>query len=134
MSHRYLLDTNIISDLIRNPQGRIYQQILNIGEDNICTSIIVACELRFGALKKASAPLIERVEQIVTNIEVLPLEQPVDHHYGSIRNFLESKGQIIGPNDLLIAAHAIALDAVLVTANEKEFERVPQLKLQNWLE
>jgi tRNA(fMet)-specific endonuclease VapC len=75
MSYLYLLDTNIISELIKNPRGLIFSQIQQLGEDKVCTSIIVACESRFGARKKNSPKLIEKLEVILDSIEILPLTQ-----------------------------------------------------------
>jgi tRNA(fMet)-specific endonuclease VapC len=131
---RYLLDTNIVSDLVRNPQGRIARKIAKVGEAAVCTSIIVACELRYGAAKKASPRLSEQLEAVLGPLEILPLEADVDRHYGVIRAALERSGQIIGPNDLLIAAQALACRLTLVTDNVGEFRRVAGLKLQNWLD
>ena len=133
MAYQYLLDTNILSDLVRNPQGSIYQTIATIGEDQICTSIIVACELRFGAEKSSSVRLKQQVEVILNALPILPLTCSADRHYAEIRSHLEKAGTPIGPNDLLIAAHSIALDLTLVTDNIREFSRVPNLKLENWL-
>lgn len=133
MPYQYLLDTNIISDLVRHPQGRVFQRIVTVGEASICTSIIVACELRFGANKSGSVRLIHQLESILGVLPILSLEPPVDSHYGKIRAQLEQAGTPIGPNDLLIAAHALALDLTLVTANTREFQRVFDLKLDNWL-
>lgn len=131
---RYLLDTNIVSDLVRNPQGRIARKIVKVGEDAVCTSIIVACELRYGAAKKASPRLSEQLEAVLGPLEILPLEADADRHYGAIRAALERSGQIIGPNDLLIAAQAFAGGLILVTDNVGEFRRVAGLKVQNWLD
>lgn len=130
---RYLLDTNIISDLVKQPQGTIATAITEIGEDAVFTSIIVACELRYGVAKKGSSRLAAQVEAILSALEIAPFDEPADEFYAQIRNQLTKSGPIIGPNDLLIAAHALALDAVLVTANESEFSRVPGLQVQNWL-
>ena len=88
---RFLLDTNILSSLIRDPQGRIAERIKIVGEQSICTSIVVAAELRYGAAKKASPRLIEQVEAVLDVIEILPLELPADEIYGSIRTQLESE-------------------------------------------
>ncbi len=134
MSPRYLLDTNILSDLIRNPQGSVFKKIGKVGEEHIFTSILVSSELRFGACKKASKTLTERVEIILSNIEVLAYDEPADQHYAVIRDYLEKNGTPIGPNDLLIAAHARAANSILVTANTSEFSRVPELTIENWLE
>jgi tRNA(fMet)-specific endonuclease VapC len=130
---RYLLDTDIISDLIQNPQGRAARRIAKTGEDNICTSIIVAAELRYGCAKSGSRRLLKAVEDLLGEIEVLPFEVPADVEYGEIRAELETAGRPIGGNDLLIAAHSRALGATVVTANIQEFERVRGLKVENWL-
>jgi tRNA(fMet)-specific endonuclease VapC len=130
---RYLLDTNIVSDLIRNPSGVVHDCISRVGEESVCVSIVVAAELRFGARKRNSAKLTERVEAILDSIAVLPFEAPADLHYANIRRILESAGDPIGPNDLLIAAHARALDLTLVTASFTEFSRVPGLRVESWL-
>lgn len=103
-NYRYLLDTNIISNLFREPQGNVYQHLQRVGEEAVCTSIVVAAELRFGAKKRNSPVLSAWVEQILTMIDVLPFDVPADHAYAEIRAYLEAAGQIIGPNDLLIAA------------------------------
>lgn len=133
MSLRYLLDTNIISDLVRRPRGKVASRIAEVGEDSICTSIIVAAELRYGAEKSGSKQLSERVDLLLSALEILPLEPPADRRYGELRQHLTRRGIPIGPNDLLIAAHALAADVTLVTANTREFERVPSLRVENWL-
>lgn len=133
MTLRYLLDTNIVSDLVRNPRGLVAKRLSYAGENTVCTSIIVAAELRFGAEKSGSERLRDRVELILSAMEVLPLEAPADRRYAEIRQFLEEQGQMIGPNDLLIAAHALAANLTVVTANTREFNRVPGLSVENWL-
>ncbi|NGX17061.1 type II toxin-antitoxin system VapC family toxin [Wenzhouxiangella sp. XN24] len=130
----YLLDTNILSDLVRNPQGMVAAQITRAGEDAVCTSIIAAAELRYGAIKSKSATLAERVDLILSALEILPLETPVDHQYAALRDHLTREETPIGPNDLLIAAHARANDLTVITANVAEFSRVPGLKVENWLQ
>src|ERR1044072_7386964 len=104
-----MLDTNIISDLIRNPQGKAAKRIAKVGEDNICTSIIVAAELRYGCAKSGSKRLQKAVEDLLGEVAVLPFDAPADVEYGAIRAELEVAGKPIGGNDLLIAAHARAL-------------------------
>lgn len=130
----YLLDTNIISDLVRNPSGSAARRIEHLDPGDLCTSIIVAAELRYGCAEKGSAKLLARVESVLTFIPVLPLDVPADGEYGGIRAELEAAGQIIGMNDLLIAAHAYALKVTLVTNNVREFSRIRGLKVDNWLE
>jgi tRNA(fMet)-specific endonuclease VapC len=130
----YLLDTNIISDVIRNPDGHVARHIQRVGPKAIFTSIIVASELRYGCAKKGSARLLDRVNGLLETIPVLSLDIPTDAEYGDIRAKLEVAGQPIGMNDLLIAAHAQALGLTLVTDNTNEFSRIRGLKLENWLE
>jgi len=130
---RYLLDTNIVSDLVRNPQGRVGQHIRKIGEAQVCTSIIVAAELRYGAAKKQSARLTAQLQAVLGALEVLPLEAPADTTYGALRARLEKAGRPIGANDLLIAAQALALGYTIVTDNEKEFAQIKDLPRENWL-
>jgi tRNA(fMet)-specific endonuclease VapC len=130
---RYLLDTNIVSDLVRNPQGKVARHVRTVGETHVCTSIIVAAELRCGADKKGSPRLSSQLDTVLRALEVLPFETPADASYGLLRSRLEQAGTPIGANDLLIAAQALALGYVIVTDNETKFSRVKGLRLQNWL-
>ena len=132
MALGYLLDTNVLSALVRDPQGPIAQRIAAVGEDTVCTSVVVAAELRYGAHKSGSVRLAERIDLILSTLEILPLDVPADRHYGDIRQRLARLGTPIGPNDLLIAAQALTLDLTVVTANEREFARVPGLRIENW--
>lgn len=129
----YMLDTNIISDLLRNPDGNAAKRIADVGPDAICVSIITAAELRYGCAKKGSAKLLAHVEAILESVQVLAFDAPADAEYGGIRAELEAAGKPIGPNDLLIAAHAYAAGAVLVTDNTGEFSRVRDLRVENWI-
>ena len=130
---RYLLDTNIVSDLVGNPQGRVAQHIRKIGEDKVCTSIIVVAELRYRATKKGSPQLSAQLEAVLGALEILPFEVPADQEYGLIRTQLEKAERPIGGNDLLIASQALALGYTVVTNNENEFSRVENLRHENWL-
>jgi tRNA(fMet)-specific endonuclease VapC len=130
---RFLLDTNIVSDVVRRPQGRIVEHIRKVGEAQVCTSVIVAAELRYGAAKKGSQRLTAQLAAVLEALDVLPFEPPADVAYGLIRAQLEQAGQVIGANDLLIAAHTVAVGCVLVTDNEAEFARVHGLRRENWL-
>lgn len=130
---RYILDTNILSDLVRRPQGRLWEHIVRVGEDRVCTSIVVAAELRFGAMKSGSERLSKRVDAILEALDILPLEPPADTIYGKLRWRLEQQGRPIGGNDLLIAAQALTYGHTLVTDNEGEFGRIEGLPLENWL-
>ena len=128
-----MLDTNIISDMVKHPRGQAALRARTCA-DQLCTSIIVAAELRYGSTKKKAPELIYKVNQILNEISVLALDVKADAFYGLIRCDLEAAGQPIGSNDLLIAAHALSLNLTLVTANVREFSRVSGLKVENWLE
>lgn len=130
---RFLLDTNAVSDLVRNPQGKCASRIGAVGEQNVCTSIIVTCELRYGALKKNSIRLTRQLNDVLSALEIIPFEPPADSHYARVRTQIEGAGTPIGANDLLIASHALALGCILVTDNVREFSRVKRLTTENWL-
>lgn len=129
----HLLDTNILSHLIRFPAGAAAQRIASLDADQVVTSIIVAAELRYGAARRPVPERDRRIEILLTKLPVLPWSEPCDRVYARLRADMESTGQLIGANDLLIAAHATALGHVLVTDNVREFARVPGLAVENWL-
>jgi tRNA(fMet)-specific endonuclease VapC len=106
---------------------------MKLARKEFFTSIIAASEFRFGALKRNSVRLTRRVSDVLAIVEVRPFVSPAGEHYGRIRLSLERAGTPIGGNDMLIAAHALAERAVLVTVNTGEFSRVPGLKIENWL-
>ncbi|WP_452106461.1 PIN domain-containing protein [Brucella pseudogrignonensis] len=133
MSALYMLDTNVVSELARNPKGAVARRIAEVGPEAVCVSIITAAELRYGCAKKRSPKLLAHIEAILGSMQVLALDTPVDAEYGRIRAELEAVGKAIGPNDLFIAAHAYALGVVLVTANTGEFSRIRALRVENWL-
>ena len=128
-----MLDTNTLSEFIRNPRGALTERLAAIEPDEVCTSIVVACELRFGARRKGSDVLTRRVEQLLGTLNVLPLDPPADEHYADIRAALEQLGTPIGSHDLFIAAHARSRALTLVTHNIREFARVPDLNVEDWL-
>ena len=131
---RFLLDTNILSDFVKNPAGPVASRLDALAADEeIYTSIIVAAELRYGAMKKKSPALSARIEELLETIDVLPFAPDGDRHYGTLRTDLEAGGTPIGANDMLIAASALATGCILVSDNVKEFQRVRGLKVQNWL-
>lgn len=133
MTRLYMLDTNIVSELARNPRGEIARRIAAVGPDAVCVSIVTAAELRYGCAKKGSPRLSAQVEAILGAVQVVALDVPADTECGRIRAELEAASRPIGPNDLFIASHARALGAILVAANIGEFERVPALEVENWL-
>jgi tRNA(fMet)-specific endonuclease VapC len=129
----YLLDTNIVSEIVRNPNGNAAKRLAQTADERVAISVIVCCEIEYGLELKSSAKLKQQSDAIIAKFEVLDFGSPAHSIYGSIRAELKRKGTPIGPNDLFIAAHALALNAVLVTDNEKEFSCVPGLKIENWL-
>lgn len=129
---RYMLDTNIVSAIVRDPRGRVLDRLVEVGEENAFISIITHGEIWYGVKKNGSEELSRKVSAVTRRFYVAPLQLPTDQRYAEVRLALR-QGQNIGPNDLWIAAHALALDAVLVTNNENEFSRVPGLQIENWL-
>ncbi|MBX9932565.1 MAG: type II toxin-antitoxin system VapC family toxin [Methylobacterium sp.] len=131
---RFLLDTDILSSLIDDRgQSPVLRRIAEIGDDHVCTSVIVAAEIRYGVAKRASAKLAESAERVLGALPILAFESPAAIVYGDIRSDLERRGMMIGANDLLIAAQCLSLDLVLVTNNSREFQRVVGLRLEDWL-
>ena len=129
---RYMLDTNIVSAVVRDPRGKVLERLIEVGEENAFISIITHGEIWYGVKKNGSEELSRKVSAVTRRFYVAPLQLPSDQRYAEVRLALR-QGKTIGPNDLWIAAHALALDAVLVTDNESEFSRVPGLKVENWL-
>lgn len=130
----YLLDTDTASALLRDPRGRVWARIVHTGSLTLAISLVSAGELRFGAMKRNSVRLHEEVETLLRRVAVIALDAPVDSIYAELRADLERRGVPIGGNDLWIASHALALDRTLVTANTREFSRVPGLRIENWVE
>lgn len=129
-----MLDTNMVSDFIRNPNGTVAARLKNFGAHRACISVLVAAELRYGSEQERAPRLSALVEAAIGAMTVVPLEPPVDRIYAQVRAHLTAAGTPIGPTDLFIAAHALALDLTLVTANDREFSRVPGLRVENWLD
>ena len=136
MTVRYLLDTNIISHMMVNADGivakRAERRMTSPDAPELCTSIVVQCELAFGLKKRPSARLQAALNAQLAGLIVLPLDEAVVTHYASLRTQLEARETPIGPNDALIAARALAVDATLVSG-DAEFLRVPGLRVENWL-
>ena len=129
---RYLLDSNALSQFARNPHGPLAVAITSHPPRALCTSIVVACEIHLGLQRGGSARIRSRMLEILATLAVVPLESPVEVHYGDIRAHLQSIGQPIGSNALLIAAHARSLGMTVVTNNTREFGRVPGLVVEDW--
>jgi tRNA(fMet)-specific endonuclease VapC len=127
-----MLDTDIVSAIVRDPRGKVLQKLIDVGEENVFISIITHGEIWYGVTKKGSEELSKKVAAVTRRLQVAPLHMPSDIRYGEVRMALR-QGENISQNDLWIAAHALALDAILVTNNERHFSRVPGLKVENWL-
>jgi len=134
MTLTLMLDTNAISSIIRAPDGSVAKRLRLQADGAACMSILTLAELRFGAARVSSRRISQKIDQLVEIIPALPLQPPAEDRYARIRTELEARGTPIGPMDLLIAAHALALDLTLVTANLGEFSRVPNLRVENWLD
>ena len=129
---KYLLDTNVVSELMKDPAGRIAKRLEQVGAEAVATNVIVVAEVEYGIEKKQSRRLRAQFDRIKPSLAVLPLEGPVDIHYAAVRLETERRGLAIGQNDLWIAAHSLAIDAVVVT-DDRAFLDVPGLKVENWL-
>ncbi len=129
---RRTLDTNICSYILRRHPVSMIERFAELDRAQIWLSAIVAAELRFGAAKLASIPFSAAVEAWLSGFDVRPWPAEATQHYANIRTALERGGQPIGGMDLLIAAHAMAEDSVLVTNNAREFLRVPGLAVEEW--
>lgn len=134
MIYRAMLDTNVVSNALRFPNGKAAARMTEAGQAPVCVSVVVAAELYFGARKVGSDKLHAQIKGILETMDVLSIDEPVAHEYAEMRAYLERAGTPIGPYDLLIAAHALALDLTLVTDNIREFSRVPNLRVENWLD
>jgi tRNA(fMet)-specific endonuclease VapC len=128
-----MLDTNICIYLINQKPPQVLAKFSTLPAGSVAISSITGAELSFGVAKSGSKRNVLALEKFLISLQILPFDQAAMQTYGSLRAGLERKGTPIGPMDLLIAAHALALDVCLVTNNTKEFARVPKLRLENWV-
>ena len=133
MRTAYLLDTDAVSDFIRYPTGGVATRLNAIGAESVAISIVTAAEIRFGMARAQTHRLLARMRSTLETVRIMALDPPADRHYADLRTYLEARGTPIGANDMFIAAHALALDAILVTGNVREFSRVPRLAVENWI-
>jgi tRNA(fMet)-specific endonuclease VapC len=130
---KYLLDTNIVIYVLKRRPKEVLD-IFNANASRMAISSITLSELIYGAEKSLNTDKnLEAVEEFVSHLEVLPYDAKASQHYGQIKAALEKKGQIIGENDIHIAAHAISHGLILVSNNVREFKRVPNLALETWV-
>jgi tRNA(fMet)-specific endonuclease VapC len=129
---RRTLDTNICSYILRRHPVSMIERFATLNRTQLWLSTVVAAELRFGAVKLASPRFSAAVEAWLAGFDILPWSLEATHHYAQIRAALERSGQTIGGMDMMIAAHALAEETVLVTNNAREFHRVPGLAVEEW--
>jgi tRNA(fMet)-specific endonuclease VapC len=135
MAPALMLDTHIVSIAARQkPSDALSRRIRSYKPGAICISIVTAAEVRFGLEANPSVRARQEMERLLGAIPIIPFDSPADEHYGRVRAHLAARGRPIGPNDLFIAAHALAIDATLITRNTDEFSRVPGLRIENWLD
>jgi len=127
-----MLDTNAVSDAVRQPAGSVATRLSTLLPGQAVISAIVEGELRYGIAKASASAIERRVDALLTLMEVVSLDSAVGRRYGVLRAHLAAQGTPIGMNDLWIAAHALELGLTLVTDNEAEFRRVPGLVVDNW--
>ncbi len=130
----YLIDTNICIYIMNNHPPEVIQKCREIGIGNIRISTITVSELQYGAFKsKQIKKNIKRLEEFLGPFEIISYDENASIRYGEIRSFLEKQGNVIGPLDMLIAAHALSENLTLITNNEKELKRIKSLKVENWI-
>lgn len=131
---RYLLDTNICSYILKNRPASVKVKFDQVGAEHLCISAVVLAELYYGAARHPKSVIIRKeIDDFVSRLVVMPWDEQAANHYGAIRATLEKAGTPIGAMDLLIAAHARSMGATLVTNNQREFERINGLTVQNWV-
>jgi len=130
---RYLLDTDICIYIINERPIQAMARFRRERIGDIGVSSLTAAELAYGAEKSGSARNRQALEKFLAPLEIAAFDETAFRHYGRLRADLERRGQLIGSMDMLIAAHALALNAILVTNNTREFERVSDLYLENWV-
>ena len=130
---KYLLDTNIIIYVLKRRPKEVLE-VFNINASRMAISSITLSELLYGAEKSQNIDRnLEAIEEFISHLDVLPYDAKASQHYGQIKAALEKKGEIIGENDIHIAAHAISQGLILVSNNLREFKRVPNLAFENWV-
>ena len=129
----YLIDTNICIYIMNKRPAEVIQKFKNLEIGQTGVSSITVSELNYGVAKSQQKKQnAKRLEEFLTPFEILPYDENASRYYGIIRSELESQGKVIGPLDMLIAAHAISENLIVVTNNENEFQRIKSLKVENW--
>ncbi|SKA06198.1 tRNA(fMet)-specific endonuclease VapC [Trichlorobacter thiogenes] len=132
---RYLLDTNICSYILKNRPVSVKQKFDEVGAEHLCISSVVLAELYYGAARHPKSVIIRKeIDDFVSRLLVVAWDEQAANQYGAIRAALEKAGRPVGAMDMLIAAHARSMGATLITNNQREFERISGLMVQNWVE
>ncbi len=129
----YLLDTNMISEIAKNPTGEAARRFSELPSDDLCTSVVVSAEVLFGFENGAGEKTRRAMTGVLNALHVLNLEPPADKIYAETRAAMSKMGKAVTPNDMFIAAHALAIGAIVVT-DDQAFHYVPGLKVENWLQ
>ena len=130
----FLIDTNICVYIMNKHPPQVIQKFREMGAGNVCISSITVSELQYGACEsKQVKKNMKRLEEFLSPFEILPYDESASIYYGRIRSYLEKEGSVIGPLDMLIAAHALSEELILITNNENEFKRVKTLRIENWV-
>ena len=130
----FLIDTNISIYIMNHHPPEVIQKFREIGAGNICISSITVSELQYGACKsKQIKKNLKRLDEFLSPFAIISYDENASKYYGQIRSYLEKQGNVIGPLDMLIAAHALSENLTLITNNEKEFKRVKSLEIENWV-
>ncbi len=131
---KYLLDTDVFSELVRGRDAALLQTVQAMGTSALAISVVTEGEIRYGQAWRPMLPRIDsRIEALLQELRRLPIGSNVVAPYAALRAYLRRTGTPIGQNDCWIAAHALAENLTLVTGNEREFVRVPGLRIENWL-
>jgi len=131
---QYMLDTDICSYIIREKPIKVFERFETLEMDQLCISVITYAELIYG-VEHSSSKKINRsiVDDFANHLNIIEWDKSAAEHYGKIRAFLQAGGNIIGAMDMMIAAHAVSQKMTLVTNNEKHFNRIPKLNIENWI-
>lgn len=129
----YMLDTNICINIIKKKPDQVIERLRHTRVPDVGVSSITLSELEYGAAKSARPEQNKlAIVEFLAPLEILPYDDMAAQEYGKVRVYLEKQGTPIGSMDMLIAAHALSLNCILVTNNESEFRRIPALKIENW--
>ena len=131
----YLLDTDTFSMIAKQRSDAAERRLRALADGDVAMSVITWAEVQFGlALNPLHASVLQRIEALSRVVRALPIGLDVVPHYARLRALLHRKGTLIGPNDTWLAAHALSANLTLVTGNEREFRRVPELRVENWFQ